>query len=428
VAPGATTNRPQSGGVPQRHKIVSPNGHTEFTAQTWYDGLRMEGNTSINPFFYGTYLAETKPGEPVTRTKEQAFQADAVGVAHQLTPSHFERTHTFRVEWQPGRGGRLDWFVKGYRYNETTMVTGDGNGKDWVHALSLRDKTLSDLMGSQIPIEPSYLIFNTAISSTWGFPYDAPEWCPRCYDCDDPKCACRFYPGFCEMIRTNKTIMYIDSVRVYQSIDADAHVGAPHTLGCDPPDYPTAEWIHGHSYRYMRNPPFVYADKHPLRAIQRGGGRCDSNRDCGSERGQCYSSSSSWLSNNNDGSSSNGMITTATMTRRIMMFSSLSAQQTDHVCVCAKGFTGPHCLAIDHIDDSLSAFKEKRKNSTPFSRIHGLQAPVFLMICAAILVIALLVAMQYQRRFSNLALSRQLLKSPQRRNPNGRRAVQRGSV
>jgi hypothetical protein len=455
VAPGVTTNRPQSGGAPQRHKIVSPNGHTEFSAQTWYDGLRMEGNTSINPFFYGTYLAETKPGEPVTRSKEQAFQADAVGVAHQLTPSHFERTHTFRVEWQPGRGGRLDWFVKGYRYNETMMMTGDGNGKEWVHAFSLKDKSLSDLMGSQIPIEPSYLIFNTAISSTWGFPYDAPEWCPRCYDCDDPKCACRFYPGFCEMIRTNKTIMYIDSVRVYQSYDGDAHVGANHTLGCDPPDYPTAEWIHGHSYRYMRNPPFVYADKHPLRPIQRGGGRCDSHRDCGNgERGQCYYTSSSSASspnnnNNNDASSSSsssstglGMspATAVTMTRRnIMMFSSLSSQQTDHVCVCAKGFTGPHCLAIDHIDDSLSAFQMKRQNATPFARIHGWQAPVFLMVCAGVMTVALLVAMRHQHRFGNHNFSHmKSSQEQQQRNRsggggsnanNGRRLlVQRGSV
>lgn len=395
-----TKNRPQSGGAPLRKKIVSPNGHTEFSAQVWYDGLVMEGNTSINPFFYGTYLAETKPFEPVTRTKEQAFQADAVGVAHQLTPSHFKKAHTFRVEWQPGRGGRLDWFVKGYRYNETLMVTGDGNGQEWVHAFSLKDKSLDDLMGSQIPIEPSYLIFNTAVSSTWGFPYDAPEWCPKCYDCDDPKCACRFYPGFCEMIRSKKTIMYIDSVRVYQSFDSSAHVGANHTLGCDPPDYPTSEWINGHSYRYMRNPPFVFADKHPLRAIQRGGGRCESDRDCGSERGDCYSSESA-------------------RTQRIMMFSSLSSGGYGF-CVCAKGFTGPHCLAIDHVDDSPSAFKIKRQNS-PFSRIHGLQLPSFLIVSAGLLAVALVVAMQYQRRFG---VARTTIKRPRR----SRQMVQRGSV
>ena len=282
MAPGVPKNRPQSGAAPLRKTVVSDNGHTQFEAQVWYDGLEMHGNTSINPFFYGTYLAETKPFEPVTRTKKQAFQADAIGAAHQLTPSHFEKAHTFRLEWQPGDGGRLDWYVKAYKLNSTDWMDGDGEGDDWAHVFSLKDKSLKDLMGSHIPIEPSYLIMNTAVSSTWGFPYDVPEWCDKCYDCNDPRCACSFYPGFCRMLESRKTAMYIDSIRVYQSSNDDAHVGAPHTLGCDPPEYPTKEWIEGHTYRYMRNPPFSYDDKKPLRKVQKGGGACKEDADCGS--------------------------------------------------------------------------------------------------------------------------------------------------
>lgn len=177
VAPGVPKNRPQSGSQPIRRKSYSKTGHTEFAAQTWYEGLEMHGNTSINPFFYGTYLDETKPNEPVTRTANQAFQADAIGAAHQLAESHFQTPHTFRIEWQPGPGGRIDWYVRG---GEKVEVNGtehtlemDGNGTEWIHAFSIKDKSISELMGSQIPIEPSYLIMNTAISSTWGFPYDA---------------------------------------------------------------------------------------------------------------------------------------------------------------------------------------------------------------------------------------------------------------
>lgn len=118
----------------------------------------MHGNTSINPFFYGTYLAETKPYEPVTRTEKQAFQADAVGALHQLTPAHFNRMHTFRLEWQAGPGGRIDWFSKGHRINATFSMEGNGKGQDWVHAYQLHDKQLKDLMGSQMPAEPMYLI------------------------------------------------------------------------------------------------------------------------------------------------------------------------------------------------------------------------------------------------------------------------------
>ena len=258
IAPGVPTNRPQSGALPMRNNTLSKSGHTEFLAQTWYDNMELHGNTSINPFFYGTYLAETKPGEPVTRTKKEAFQADAVGVAHQLTPAHFNRIHTFRLEWQPGPGGRLDWFAQAHKINSTASIEGDGMGEDWVHVFGIKDKVLSKLMGSQIPIEPTYLVLNTAVSSTWGFPYDTPDWCEKCFDCDDPKCACAFAPGFCKMLRREDVAMYVDSVRIYQSKNDSAHVGAPHTLGCDPPAYPTREWIKGHSYQYMRNAPFSW--------------------------------------------------------------------------------------------------------------------------------------------------------------------------
>lgn len=177
VAPGVPKNRPQSGSAPIRKTSYSKTGHTEFAAQTWYEGLEMHGNTSINPFFYGTFLGQTKPNEPVQRTEKQAFQADAIGAAHQLTEAHFLTSHTFRIEWQPGPGGRIDWYSRGgtkvdVNGTEKTLMM-DGNGTEWIHAYSIKDESLSELMGSQIPIEPTYLILNTAISSTWGFPFDA---------------------------------------------------------------------------------------------------------------------------------------------------------------------------------------------------------------------------------------------------------------
>jgi hypothetical protein len=378
VAPGVPKNRPQSGAAPLRKSIVSPNGHTEFLAQTWYNGLEMEGNTSINPFFYGTYLAETKPYEPVTRSKKQAFQADAVGVIHQLTPSHFERPHTFRLEWQPGPGGRLDWFVKGYRFqdeNGTHYMEGDGEGHEWIHAFSLKDKSLSELMGSQIPIEPSYLIFNTAVSSTWGFPYDTPDWCEKCYDCDDPKCACAFYPGFCQMLRSGKTAMYIDHIRVYQSSDASAHVGANHTLGCDPPDYPTKEWISGHEYRYMRNPPFSYQDREPLRRVQRGGGSCESDADCGGNITD-YNLTAAYEEGGSKEDYKMQGRGKCTLGLAGGMFTAKGLG--GRVCSCNPGFTGPRCMTLDHIDTSPSAAIIRSRES-PFNRISSLEVSGFLL-------------------------------------------------
>lgn len=348
----------------------------------------MHGNTSINPFFYGTYLGQTKPGEPVTRSKKQAFQADAVGVAHQLTPAHFNMTHTFRVEWQPGPGGRIDWFSMGHKINDTAFMEGDGLGTDWVHAYGIKDEVLKKTMGSQIPVEASYLIFNTAVSSTWGFPYDTPDWCTKCYDCDDPKCSCTFASGFCEMLKDSDVAMYIDSVRVYQSKDPSAHVGENHTLGCDPPEYPTRGWIEGHSYRYMRNAPFSYDDKAPLkRRIQMGGGKCNSDDDCGAHLKnvnltRVYESSESearrilqreeYLGRGKcvDSKDFKGMFATKDNARK--------------VCQCNEGFTGPHCLAENHSDDTISAY-EITMSKSPFTSIANFRVTPFMVFLAVAL-------------------------------------------
>lgn len=59
-----------------------------------------------------------------------------------------------------------------------------------------------------------YLIFNTAISNTWGFPTPCPEGCPcDCYDCHRAECFCAIPPNMCNHFPAH---MLIDYVRVYQ--------------------------------------------------------------------------------------------------------------------------------------------------------------------------------------------------------------------
>jgi hypothetical protein len=392
VAPGVPSNRPQGGAQPARKDKIAKNGHMEFLAQTWYDGLELNGNTSINSFFYGTYLGETKPNEPVTRTKEQAFQADAVGAAHQLTPAHFTRKHTFRLEWQPGPGGRIDWFSKGHKINSTFSMEGDGLGNDWVHAYGIKDESLKNLMGSQIPQEPTYLIFNTAVSSTWGFPYDVPDWCPKCYDCDDPKCACNFAPGFCKMLRKGDVAMKIDSVRVYQSRDPTAHVGMNHTLGCDPPEFPTRGWIKGHEYRYMRNPPFSFDDLHPLRPVQRGGGKCKTDSDCGGDIKNVNLTAIAELSEDErkqqllEAENPTGRGSCVTHSDMKAFF---STKVPGNMCKCNPGFTGPQCLAQAHTVDAPSAYEMSRRNSL-LDAVPNFRASPFMIFIVVALIMQLI--------------------------------------
>jgi len=315
---------------------------------------------------------------------------------------------TLRLEWQPGPGGRLDWYSKGYKkvdgMGEVYYMTGDGNGKDWVPILSIKDEILNKTMGSQIPIEPSSLIMNTAISSTWGFPYDVPDWCTKCYDCDDPACSCAFHPGFCKVMAKGDVALKIDHIRVYQSKDDTAHVGQPHSVGCDPPEYPTREFIRGHEYRYMRNPPFSYDDLHPLRRVQRGGGACKKDVECGSEIKHENLTEAYEASKGRSSSGSSDSARSDKHHRRLesnkpegrgrcisasdlpAMFSMIS-HASPKVCLCNPGFTGPHCHTIDYIDDSPSAEGLKQSQS-PFLFMVEFQATPFILSVVVAMVVA----------------------------------------
>lgn len=355
-------------------------------------------------------MSETKLNEPVSRTKKQAFQADAVGVVHELTPSHFEKPHTFRLEWQPGKGGRLDWFVKSHKHETpdgTVYVEGNGEGKDWVRVFSIEGESLEELTGSQIPVEPSYFIMNVAVSSTWGFPYDRPNWCPKnCFDCSRPQCACSFYPGYCQMLESRKTAMYIDHIRLYQSNDDSAHVGQPHTLGCDPPEYPTKEWIEGHFYHYMRNPPFSYDDTHPLKKVAHGGGSCKVDADCGGNivRKNLTEAYTKKSSTSNDAAAKQGRRLQSVaeevrgggkcvsgLTRGVFSMESLRGS----VCVCEEGFTGPHCMAQDMKDHFPSAY-ELGSLSSPFRAISSIALPGFMFAILAIMSFFLILYLNWK--------------------------------
>ena len=140
----------------------------------WYQNLSYGGNTTINPFFYGTDLASTSPSDPVYRSKAQAYQADAISSLSGLNDSFWTDFHTWRLEWQPGDEGYVKWYI-------------DGEFKFGILQESL------NLMNSKIPQEPSSIIINTAMSTSWGFP-QPPAGCTE-YDCSSSNGQCGFFPG-----------------------------------------------------------------------------------------------------------------------------------------------------------------------------------------------------------------------------------------
>ena len=387
VAPGIPNNRPQSGSLPVKNKVVDE--FSNIVDQSWYEGLEVMGNTSINPFFYGTYLGETAPEEPVTRTKYEVFQADAIGAMLQLTKAHFNEMHTFRVEWQPGEGGRLDWFTKRSESGPNHKTEGNKSDKEWLHAFSIKDESLSNLMGSQIPIEPSSIILNTAVSSNWGFPYTFPDWCSKCYDCEDTKCDCSFSQGFCNMIKKTKVAMKVDYVRLYQSKNNSAHVGAPHTLGCDVKDYPTKDYIKGHEYKYMRSAPFDFKDTGPLKKnINNGGGDCELNSDCGGIDDLEHEVNNGRIEREIlKEKQERGICTTGKLWKGFF-----KEEVAGKECTCNTGYIGPHCLAMDHKEINTGA----DNIGSIFNKMPKPRIPTGLIITMSTLFLGVLIVLIVQ--------------------------------
>ena len=186
--------------------------------------------------------------------------------------------------------------------------------------------------------------------------------------------------------------MKIDSIRVYQSRDPSAHVGANHTIGCDPPEFPTREFIRGHEYRYMRNAPFSYDDKGPLKKhIQKGGGKCHTDDDCGGNLKrvnltEVFESSGAQPERKLAESEVKGQGKCVDSSQFEGMFA--MKDKAPRVCQCNKGFIGPHCLAEEHIDDTPSAF-DTRMQKSPFTSIAEFRVTPFMVF----LVVALLLQM-----------------------------------
>lgn len=111
----------------------------------------------------------------------------------------------------------------------------------------------------------------------------SPEGQLTCLDCGNPECLrCPQSTGWladlCKDIDPRRPAKYeIDYIRIYQD-----KTDPSHTLGCDPPEYPTKQYIQDNWEKYTFN---SYIKKEPLLVVQHGGGECSSDFDCGNDSG-----------------------------------------------------------------------------------------------------------------------------------------------
>lgn len=297
LAPGLT-NRPTQGGWPK---------HGD-----WYRNMIYGTNTSFNVLFYGGFNHFNNVPD------YENYWSDAISFNRQLNENYFEGdakendditdedvSHVYRLEWEvpdetTGDRGHLRWFLDG-----ELVLNIDGKSIDKVES------------GAEISSEPSSIIMNTAVSSTWGFTADCTGSCPcKKYDCasSDYKETCGFNPGFCDMIQDpTPPTFQVDWIRVYQDPS-----NKKHKVGCSTPERPTKTYIDGNAHMYTHGNDAV-----PLKEIQNGLGVCDPSvspsivgpQTCGgSSRGKC---------------------------------------SVNKVCACSKGWMGPHCLVRDGYNDHV---------------------------------------------------------------------------
>eukprot|EP00607_Mallomonas_marina_P000339 CAMPEP_0182433620 /NCGR_PEP_ID=MMETSP1167-20130531/64380_1 /TAXON_ID=2988 /ORGANISM="Mallomonas Sp, Strain CCMP3275" /LENGTH=456 /DNA_ID=CAMNT_0024622507 /DNA_START=435 /DNA_END=1805 /DNA_ORIENTATION=+ len=240
--------------------------------QWYFKGLDYGRNASLNIFFYGMALLH--------KQKMLDYNADAVSANRNLEETHFTNFHKYRLEWQSGSDGYLKWFLD----------------DEFVYSIKASALNVS---GSLIPDEPMYILLNTAMSSTWGFPAPCPKTCAcDCFDCRNAECACAIPKNMCANLPAH---FLIDSVRVYQNKENPNHV-----VGCSPPGKRSKRFIKGHKHRYMGE-----EDTTMLLPVLPGGERCKTSEDCG--YGVCDSK--------------------------------------EKKCVCQTGYTGPNCMAYEGYDE-----------------------------------------------------------------------------
>jgi beta-glucanase (GH16 family) len=324
LAPGIADNRPNFGIPPQPW-------------QTWYTNMTYGTNSSINVFFYGSNLGETAIVEPTMRTAKQSYRADSVSSINNIDNSYFDEFHTYGLEWVTGKDGYINWYA------------------DDVQVFGVTAEGIS-VNGAQIPEEPSYLIFNTAVSSSWGFPLPCPDGCDcSCFDCNKEECVCGLPVGFCDILPAH---FLIDHVRIWQ-----AENDSTQYTGCDPVSHPTRRFMQGHKDRYVNKPSekLTYPTKE-------GGGKCFEG-DCG-VHGTCVP---------------------------ILPSSSLSSFSILNKCQCESGWVGPNCLVSKKWDENPTSWEVG--NSMEYHRI-ALPTHFYLLLTALLagaLVSTIFVVSEKQR-------------------------------
>ncbi|ETP50072.1 hypothetical protein F442_04535 [Phytophthora nicotianae P10297] len=248
------------------HWGINANG-TCFPKMNQYDGayLCSAGNT----------VSEcTASSGSTSAASEFAYQMDAISSNWEIHMAAYLDWVTYSVEWVMGDEGYIRWEVEGQPIFE---ITAD--------VLTNPPQNSAQMNPKKIMIEePMYIIFNVALSSSWGSspPNAGSGSCRGDGSSSTNNAICDSFPMY----------LKIDYIRLYQ----DTSDGTDMAIGCNPDTHPTKQFIKDTIDDYID-------DENPDTAVS-GMAFCDSNADCtisttgtvtGScSNGRCKCTSDSW--------------------------------------------------------------------------------------------------------------------------------------
>ncbi|OWZ09956.1 Beta-glucan synthesis-associated protein [Phytophthora megakarya] len=162
------------------------------------------------------------------------YQMDAISSNWPVHLGAYLDFVTYQLEWVTGKNGYVRWMLHGsplFEVAASSITDIPQNSKK-----TNIQKTMLE--------EPMYIIFNVALSATWGAkPPNPGQECRG--DGKDPVTnkICDSFPMY----------MKIDYIRLYQDLASDLDSDNYMQVGCDPKSHPTKEWIDGHIDEYEDN-------------------------------------------------------------------------------------------------------------------------------------------------------------------------------
>ncbi|GMF14573.1 unnamed protein product [Phytophthora fragariaefolia] len=238
------------GGEGGDHWGINTNG-TCFPLWNVYTGVYM-----CDPD--NTFYKCAQPRNATSTPKSNAmspfgYQMDAISANWPVHLGAYTDFVTYQLEWVTGNNGYVRWMLEGNPLFEVPSAS-----------ISNVPQNANKTNPQKIMLEePMYLIFNVALSSSWGATPPNPG--KECRGNGSDPAATKICDAF-------PLYLKIDYIRLYQYLGDDLDVDNYMQIGCDPKSHPTKKWIEGHIDEYQDDD-----NRHKEVA---GKAFCKTNHDC----------------------------------------------------------------------------------------------------------------------------------------------------